>query len=76
MKRERNAGFILVSPQLLEQRLMIPEGHKIIGVKWDMARQIIKVFIDGETLPLIPEGGIPPQVILHHSSDNETGYFK
>jgi len=55
---------------------MIPEGHKIIGVKWDMARQIIKVFIDGETLPLIPEGGIPPQVILHHSSDNETGYFK
>jgi hypothetical protein len=64
-----------VSPLLLEQALMMPEGHEIVGANWDFAARTVRLFVEGPDLPQIKEGdmvpSITPMVVRYASGDDD-----
>lgn len=56
MINSRNAGYFLLSPNLLAEALNMPEANKIEGVEWDYISRSIRVFVTGPDLPKVEQG--------------------
>ncbi len=53
-------GVTLVSPELLARLLDLPTGHRVTGVEWDFARQLVRVYVQGKDIPVVERGHLLP----------------
>lgn len=53
-------GVTLVTPDLLTRLLDLPTGHRVTGVEWDFARQLIRVYVQGKDIPVVERGHLLP----------------
>jgi len=53
-------GVTLVTPDLLTRLLDLPPGHRVTGVEWDFARQLIRVYVQGKDIPVVERGHLLP----------------
>ena len=61
-KQTRNMGSFLISNEILQHALNIPENILIVGCQWDFAGGSLRIFVEGEPLPQINVGEMIPAV--------------
>ncbi len=60
----RKAGKLAMTTVVLKRLLHIPEDTNVRDIWIDHERDIVYVLMeDGQWLPEVPEGGVPPQVV-------------
>jgi len=76
----KNIGVIKISNQILEEKLFLPEGAKILGCRESTPQDIgVTFYIEGEGIPPRQEGEICPEVTLlctRHKDKSLTTEFK
>jgi hypothetical protein len=58
----RHAAKIVLSGELLSKMLGLKEGVTVRAASTDLNRNCMEFLIEGEGLPEVAEGGLPPQV--------------
>lgn len=54
-------AIVYINQQEIASLLKLPEGLHVLGVSSDFVRMSIAVMIEGESLPLSPEGVVIPE---------------
>jgi len=60
---KRNMASFAVTPRLIEQALMMHEGHEIVGAEWDFASRTVRLFVEGQSLPEVERGELVPSIV-------------
>jgi len=58
----RNRAKIRISKELQHELLKLPWDINITGCTWDFDIDAVVLYVEGVSLPDIPDGGIPPFV--------------
>lgn len=60
---ERRRGILRVTGSFLSEKLGLPSGHSVIGVRdGAFGSDTFDVLVDGPTLPVVQEGEVTPVV--------------
>jgi hypothetical protein len=62
---EKTRGWFEVSPSILQQFVMAPEGWEIVGVEWHAPEQRIRIIVDGDNVPAGHAGELRAEYIRH-----------
>lgn len=59
---KRKIASFLVTDQLLQDALHIPEGYRFLHFESDIASGCLKIFIEGDGLPEVSAGEVPENI--------------